>query len=441
MKIFINGENGFEKSVFLIEYIRDIHPELIRDVILVDLKAEERAIEWASGQEDFTYVYFEEEITPGAAYNRIIRELNIEDDVLITDNCHLPLVGSLERIASGLRDNSDAFAVGPVSNSFEWDQSVNWSDAEDAIAWSEREENKYEEVLFLLDEVILFSGTVIKQEKPFHEGARNVKDMIMEKCIREFLEHKKMYVCKNAGFWDVRDNDHKDAFLVSTEFMEKEFDMHYLNVRGNDYIIDCIKECITNRDEEMNVLEIGCDCGGTLFALKKIFGNIRLFGTDINEGALKFASEFAEVKVNDIEKQNLDFEGVKFDVIIFADVLEHLRDPLAAVRYCKTLLNPGGRVVTSIPNLMNIEVMKLLLDGFFPYSEVGLLDKTHIHMFTYNEIIRMFVNDAGYNIEKISMNGELSKENEHLADKLLELGKAEKFMYQAFQYQVVARID
>lgn len=163
--------------------------------------------------------------------------------------------------------------------------------------------------------------------------------------------------------------------------------------------------------------------------------------TDINEGALKFAAEFAEVQVNNIEDHNLDFGVNEFDLIIFGDVLEHLRDPLGTIVFCKTLLKRGGRIVASIPNLMNIEVMRYLLDGYFPYAEVGLLDKTHIHMFTYNEIIHMFVDQAGYTIENMSMNGQLSGDNDRLADELLKLGKAEKFMYQAFQYQIVARMD
>ena len=48
--------------------------------------------------------------------------------------------------------------------------------------------------------------------------------------------------------------------------------------------------------------------------------------------------------------------------------------------------------------------------------------------------------EAGYIIEKMSMVGSLDGENDKLADELVRLGKAEKFMYQAYQYQVVARL-
>ena len=69
-----------------------------------------------------------------------------------------------------------------------------------------------------------------------------------------------------------------------------------------------------------------------------------------------------------------------------------------------------------------------------------VLFKLHGSKLTYNEIIRMFVHDAGYQIEKITMNGSFNDEEEKLADELVKLGNAEKFMYRAFQYQVVARL-
>ena len=439
MKIFINGEHELKNSIFLIDYFRNTSPEYLEHIVLVDIKPCDEAREWATAQTDFTYIYFEEDVTPGKAYNQIINELQLSDDILLMDNCHIPLVGSIERLYAGLCDNEDAFAVGPVSNTSIWSQAAAWNDAETAFDWSEnKNEKEYEEVLFLSEDVVLLSRTVLIGEKPFSEDPKTVKEMITEKCIREFYTHKRMYVCKNSGFWDVRGDDYRYLFLENTEFIEQSFGIHYLNVRGNDCIVGIITDCVKDTEKELDIMEIGCDCGGTLFALKKIYRNSKLYGTDINEGSLRFASEFAEVRVNNIEEKNLDFGNTKFDIIIFGDVLEHLRDPLSTIIYCKTLLKRGGRIAASIPNLMNIEVMKYILNGDFPYAEYGLLDKTHIHLFTYNEIVRMFTQQAGYRIEKISMNGQFTSEDERLADQLLKLGKAQKFMYQAFQYQLMA---
>ncbi len=442
MKILINTNTQLYRTEFLIEYLRDVYPNLLQDVILIDNTGTNIIRNWASEQKDFTYVYFDEVLTMGTAFNQVIEGLELNDELLITDNYHIPLLGSYEHLLSGLDDNADSFAVGPVSNSFLWEQHIDWTDAESAFEWSEKDsELAYEEVLFLYSGVILFRRNAVSSDQAFCEDAADIDNMIVEKCIREFMSHGRMHICKTSGFWDVRGADYRYTVKADIHLLEKTFGIHYLNVRGNDLIISTIEECDLGKDDNIRILEIGCDCGGTLFRLKKMFNNARLYGTDINEGALKYASEFAEVKLDNIEDHRLDFGENDFDIIIFGDVLEHLRDPLGTIQFCKELLKPQGRIIASIPNLMNIEVMRQLLDGDFTYSEIGLLDRTHIHMFTYNEIFRMFVDEAGYVIERIkmSMNGNLSEENDRLADDLVKLGNAEKFMYQAYEYQVVAK--
>ena len=440
MKILVYNDINLDQSVFYLNYLKDTIPHLIPDIMLIDLSHSPEINRWASEQNDYTYVYFEEETTIGNAFNQVISELEINDDILITDCYHIPLVGSYDHMIDALNTESDIFAIGPVSNSFDWEQHIEWDSPEAAITWSEEHREKaIEETLMLQSGVILFSRRVVNGAATFHGNAKTIDNMIVEKCIREHLNHLKMYVCNYSGFYDVRGRDYKVTMYADIDMLEKEFGIHYLNFRGNHWLIDLVKEC-NDLTDDIKILEVGCDCGGNLFDLKRIYKNARLYGSDINECSLRFASEFAEVCVNNIEDHNLDFGCNDFDLIIFADVLEHLRDPLGAILYCKKLLKKGGRIVTSIPNLMNIEVMRMLLSGDFTYSEVGLLDKTHIHLFTYNEIIRMFVQEGGYTIENMTMNGVFDNGDEQLTDALLKLGRAEKFMYKAYQYQIVARL-
>ena len=100
-----------------------------------------------------------------------------------------------------------------------------------------------------------------------------------------------------------------------------------------------------------------------------------------------------------------------------------------------------GCIIASIPNVMHVSVMEQLMQGNFTYTEYGLLDKTHIHMFTYNEIIRTFY-EAGYEIEKIGSNKiQMRDEQEKLIDSLLSLGnRTERFMYDTFQFVLRARV-
>jgi hypothetical protein len=75
-------------------------------------------------------------------------------------------------------------------------------------------------------------------------------------------------------------------------------------------------------------------------------------------------------------------------------VLEHLRDPLGALRSAVRKLKPDGVVVTSFPNVAHGDVRLSLLRGAFEYRDLGLLDRTHIRFFTLGTI-RTLLRDAG----------------------------------------------
>jgi SAM-dependent methyltransferase len=74
--------------------------------------------------------------------------------------------------------------------------------------------------------------------------------------------------------------------------------------------------------------------------------------------------------------------GERPDVIVCADVLEHLRDPWAVLAWLRTLLAPGGRAVISVPNIGHWTARRALLRGRFDYADFGLFDATHLRFFT-----------------------------------------------------------
>jgi 2-polyprenyl-3-methyl-5-hydroxy-6-metoxy-1,4-benzoquinol methylase len=72
----------------------------------------------------------------------------------------------------------------------------------------------------------------------------------------------------------------------------------------------------------------------------------------------------------------------EFDVIVCADVLEHLRDPLGTLVALRRALAPDGVVVISIPNVAHLWIRLSLLAGRFDYADRGILDRTHLRFFT-----------------------------------------------------------
>ncbi len=135
------------------------------------------------------------------------------------------------------------------------------------------------------------------------------------------------------------------------------------------------------------VLDIGC-ASGYLAAVLKQRGCI-VFGAEMDERAAAEAGEHVErVAVGDLETMDLsaEFAGEQFDVVVYGDVLEHLRDPLPTLRQGRTLLARGGSVVVSVPNIAHGAVRLALLRGEFTYRELGLLDSTHVRFFTRDNL-------------------------------------------------------
>jgi 2-polyprenyl-3-methyl-5-hydroxy-6-metoxy-1,4-benzoquinol methylase len=147
------------------------------------------------------------------------------------------------------------------------------------------------------------------------------------------------------------------------------------------------------------VLELGCATGYMSEVLAKRLG-CAVTGLELFPEAAAVAREHCQrVLVGDAE--TFDFERAlgreRFDVVLFADVLEHLRDPEAVLRRIGPLLVEGGAAVASIPNVAHGSVRLALLGGEFRYGQTGLLDRTHLRFFTRESIQDLF-EGAGFSI-------------------------------------------
>ncbi len=95
--------------------------------------------------------------------------------------------------------------------------------------------------------------------------------------------------------------------------------------------------------------------------------------------AQPFCNRIFSGDLNKIETLNLDTD---YDIIVAADILEHLVDPEYVLSKLKTNLKKDGLLVVSLPNVANAYVRFSLLFGRFNYHSKGLLDKTHLHFYT-----------------------------------------------------------
>jgi len=138
------------------------------------------------------------------------------------------------------------------------------------------------------------------------------------------------------------------------------------------------------------VLDVGCNDGyiGYISDNSNIF-----YGLDFLDESVKNAKKiYKDVMVYDLNCLNKLSWNIKFDTIIFADVLEHLLNPEEVLFFfVSNYLKENGKIIISLPNIANWQIRIKLLFGNFNYTETGILDKTHFHLYTFksaNDMIK-----------------------------------------------------
>lgn len=146
------------------------------------------------------------------------------------------------------------------------------------------------------------------------------------------------------------------------------------------------------------VLEIGAGPGSVTRILHNQ-GNCRVTAVEIDAGYFEKLSPYCEhihqCDLNDDKWASVVATDGKFQVVVAADVLEHLQNPEATLRAMKKLVDSDGYVIVSLPHVGHNGIIACMIEGDFAYSNAGLLDKTHLHFFGIENIQRLF-DEAGY---------------------------------------------
>jgi len=153
------------------------------------------------------------------------------------------------------------------------------------------------------------------------------------------------------------------------------------------------------------VLDVGCSVGTLGLALRERGARVTGVELDPRMGAAA-RQRLDEVHIGSVEDEAL-FEGLgesTFDCIIFADLLEHLIDPWSALERFAERLAPDGVVVASLPNIRHYTTIRtLLFQGYWPYRDRGIHDRTHLRFFTLRNIRELF-DSSGLTIRKLDRN-------------------------------------
>jgi len=134
------------------------------------------------------------------------------------------------------------------------------------------------------------------------------------------------------------------------------------------------------------ILDLGCSSG--LFAERLRAMGHHVTGVDVYEfdQIAERTDAFHRADLNDGIPPEV---GSGFDIVLAADVLEHLADPAALVRQVRQVLEPHGSAVFCVPNFAHWYPRIRSALGMFDYDQRGILDATHLHFFTRRSFRRL----------------------------------------------------
>ena len=147
------------------------------------------------------------------------------------------------------------------------------------------------------------------------------------------------------------------------------------------------------------VLDVGCGSGLLTQQIRDRCG-AHVVGVEPNPARAEKARE----RGLDVRTGLFDVDFARkngpFDVIVLADVIEHIAEPAELLKSLQLALAPGGRIIASVPNVAHWTVRLNLLRGRFDYQAVGLMDETHLRWYTRRSLVRLF-EACGYEVAQV----------------------------------------
>jgi SAM-dependent methyltransferase len=150
----------------------------------------------------------------------------------------------------------------------------------------------------------------------------------------------------------------------------------------------------------LRILDAGCGAGAAIAAAKSRRSGWTVTGIEWDpELARRARSRCDRVLEGDLRRilPSLRAAGEAFDALVFADVLEHLEDPVAALSAARAVAAPQARLLVSVPNAGHLSIARDLLAGRFDAVPAGLCDARHLRWFT-RSFLAEAIAEAGWSL-------------------------------------------
>jgi len=143
------------------------------------------------------------------------------------------------------------------------------------------------------------------------------------------------------------------------------------------------------------LLEIGCACGFLLVAARE--RGFAVQGVEMSAWAAAYARDTYGLDVRTGSIEALGLPAASYEVVVMADVIEHLVDPRQTVREIHRLLRPGGRLVVLTPDVGSV------MARLFGARWWGLLDDHYVYF--SRPTLRRFLTSEGFAVDRLAALG------------------------------------
>lgn len=173
---------------------------------------------------------------------------------------------------------------------------------------------------------------------------------------------------------------------VRDNFLQKLWHSHKINLAKK----------ILKKIKFRNCLDIGCASGYMVSEIAKVFPQVKYFGIDIYDKAIKYAKKtYPGIKFKIASASDILFKDGSFDLILFYETIEHVENPKECLQEIKRVLKKEGVLILT----MDSGSLLFRLIWFFWEKSKGRIWKgAHLHPFHHEEL-EQIIENAGFKIK------------------------------------------
>lgn len=146
-------------------------------------------------------------------------------------------------------------------------------------------------------------------------------------------------------------------------------------------------------ESKRRVLDIGCNDGAFLELMR--YRGWDAMGVELGEESSRVAREEKGLSVVTGDMFNQELPPGAFDAVVMSHVLEHLADPIEALKRIHTLLKPGGMLMLSLPNYSSPEA-KIFKKNWYCWALPP-------HLYHFNRrSVGAAIEKAGLRVDKVT---------------------------------------